>query len=235
MAWLIRCPLKLHLPLTRCVQGRGRPPETTQSSLCHATLSFTRIPHNSKRKWSQDSSFVYRSQYESLLFLWLKTNTWLMTDDVLFWAPPFSAYLCGGVGSNVSGGWCGTSSRMEPRTLAGGLGGGLFHIPSLQVEEDLLYEAQYIQNNEAHKSVAYVCAGKTSQNFHTLIIHCTLQVLAPLNILPHPAGGRLNLIFRHGFFSILPPSGHIKNKKISSCQLILTFNITLFKILFKYP
>ncbi len=122
MAWLIRCPLKLHVPLTRCVQGRGRPPETTQSSLCYATLSFTRIP-TIQRKWSQDSSFVYRSQYESLLFLWLKTNTWLMTDDVLFWAPPFSAYLCGGVGSNVSGGWCGTSSRMEPRTLAGGLGG----------------------------------------------------------------------------------------------------------------
>lgn len=62
---------------------------------------------------------------------------------------------------------------------------------------------------------------KTSQSFHTLIVHRTLQILAPLNILPHPAGGTLDLIFRHGLFSILPPGGHIKNKKVSSCQMIL--------------
>lgn len=46
-------------------------------------------------------------------------------------------------------------------------------------------------------------------SFHTLIIHCTLQILAPLNILPHPARGTLDLIFSNGLFSILPPNGHI--------------------------
>lgn len=101
-------------------------------------------------------------------------NTLLMTDEVLFEVLPSSAYLYGEVGSNVCGGWCGTSSRMEPRTLAGGQVGELFHIPTLQVREDPInvFELDlwqwcfasenhhYILNNEEQSLLASVCRKK---------------------------------------------------------------------------
>lgn len=139
MAWLIRCPLKLHLPLTRCVQGQGK------TSWDYTELFMSRHPElyqnppqfkESEMNLGQNSSFVCKSLSIRNFVISLTENkpsgnASLMTDDVLFWAPPFSAYLYGGAGSSVSGGWCGTSSRMEPRTLVGGLEGGLFHIPTL--------------------------------------------------------------------------------------------------------
>lgn len=107
--------------------------------------------------------------------------------------PPSSAGLDASAVSIASSGWCGTSSQRKPTTWDGGLEEWWCRTPNLMVKQLTYY---------SWKLNFRICL-LMELYFGTLLIHSSIEIFAPLHLIPRPPWRTLHLVLRHRFLPIL--------------------------------